>query len=887
MWKEKHSTLISILLLLQFSATAQYVISGIVKDSLDKPIPGVTILLCKLNQMQIYKFTVAGKMGDFTFNVKIETDSFTLKANVLGYTKFQKNIANTTQNGTITLLAEATTLPTVTVKNLPIIIRGDTTNYTVSHFSNKADLVIGDVLAKIPGIEIDGNGRISYNGKAISNYYIDGMDLLGSRYNIANTSIPIDLVEQIQLLNKHQPLRLLDSVSKSTNVALNLKLKNKAKNRYIGKVKLGTGVSPLLWDNSLTILNFRKKSQLIASYKNNNTGESLGLELSDNISIQKQGESDAVNYKESLLSTVYRTTPKIAVRRYLFNSTHLGNINMLNVLKNKASLRFNISLLKDKISFESAVNSTYFTPVDTVTIIEKNSSLRNEKKISTTINYLLNQPNIYISNNFKSLLDFTDEDIVTFNNISVKQELKDPFYKYSNDLMIKQKWRKIIYTINSATIFSKTPQLLNIYPGQFAVSLNQNQPFSKLTQAATIFKFSTDNYFSTFFYAKNFYQETKIGFAYSSKQLNSRIEKTTTQTQSLSADSLMNDLNGHTIKLYIISNNIIKKGKKQLEINLPIEKYFATINNNRTGRSKPYQYLFFNPGISLLLPLNSMWDFQLGYANKKDIGSLTQTYNGYIINNYRTISRNDSIFPETKVNAFNTSISYKNPVNGIFFFSNATFSTNKRNLLYTQQYADGLINNTATLKPNSQRSILVFSYFNKYFIEAKTNISINYSINWLEGEQILQKQLAIISTLGNEWKITLKYSKPSWLNIENTISLIKYKNRLKSDLKHYEANFASMLQEKLRFTFFISDNVFSFINIELYHNNGSQSLTQNYFFGDAGINYKIKKLVVEATLSNLSNTKKYEAVQLNNNYRQNTQYNLRSRAILIKCYFNL
>ena len=874
------------ILLLPFSAPAQYIISGVVKDSLNKPIEGATILLCKLNQEQIYKFAIAGKTGEFTISVNLNTDSVTLKANVLGYAKFQKNISNSSQHQTIILFTAASLLPTVTIKSQPINIRGDTTNYTVSHFSNKADLVIGDVLAKIPGIEIDGNGRISYNGKPISNYYIDGMDLLGSQYNIANTSIPNDIVEQVQILNKHQAIKILDSVNTSTNVALNLKLKNKAKNRYIGKIKLGTGALPLLWDNSFTVLNFRKKSQTIAAYKNNNTGESLGLELSENISIQKTGESGPEDDKESMLNTLSMNTPKIATNRYLDNVSHLGYINVINTLKNTASLRLNISLFKDRIKRVSEINTTYYYPTDTFSLVEKNNIIKHEKIISGSVNYLLNKSNIYVSNNFKSMIDLADDDVITFNNSAVKQVLKNPFYKYSNYFTVKKNWKKLIYSVNSATIFLKMPQQLDIYPGQFAKALNQNQPFSKLNQEVVISKFSTDNFFSVYQKAKNIYQETKIGFTYTSRHLNSGIEKTTTQTEPLSADSLSNDLYGRTAKLYLVSKTVIKKRKKQFEITLPIEKYFATINNNTTGSSKPYEYFFFNPDVNLLLPLNSKWDFQLGFSNKKTIGSLTQTYHGYIINNYRTLSRNDSILPELKTNSFNTSLSYKNPLKGLFFFTNASFNFNNKNLLYTQQFADGLINNIAILKPNRQTNILVFTYLNKYFIKERTNISINYNINWQEGQQNLQNQLVKISSLGNEWKFIVKYSKLRWLSIDNTFIYTKYKNKLKSNLTEYNPIVTSMFQEKLRASFFVTDKFFMFMNTDFYQNKGTNSVSRNYFFGDVGINYKFKKLSVEATFNNISNTKMYETIQLDANYRQNTEYDLRPRYLLIRSYFN-
>ena len=183
-------------------------------------------------------------------------------------------------------------MPTVVVKNSPISLQGDTTSYSTSFFSSKQDRVIGDVLSKIPGIEVDANGLISYNGKPISNYYIDGLDLLGTKYNIANQNIPAELVDKIQLLNNHQAIRALDSFTTNKGTAINIKLKAKAKNRIISKAKIGIGANLLLWDNEITALNFRKNLQLISSYKNNNSGSYLYSELNDNYAIKQLGEEN-------------------------------------------------------------------------------------------------------------------------------------------------------------------------------------------------------------------------------------------------------------------------------------------------------------------------------------------------------------------------------------------------------------------------------------------------------------------------------------------------------------------------------------------------------------------------------------------------------------------
>ena len=48
-------------------------------------------------------------------------------------------------------------------------------------------MTLQDALKKVPGIEVEDNGGIKYNGKSISNFYINGMDLLGGKYNLATT----------------------------------------------------------------------------------------------------------------------------------------------------------------------------------------------------------------------------------------------------------------------------------------------------------------------------------------------------------------------------------------------------------------------------------------------------------------------------------------------------------------------------------------------------------------------------------------------------------------------------------------------------------------------------------------------------------------------------
>lgn len=99
---------------------------------------------------------------------------------------------------------KAIELKEVAVKPSAIWKRNDTINYSVAELKSAQDRTIGDLLKKLPGVEVSKSGAISYNGKPINKFYIEGLDLLESKYSIATNNLPVDEVSTVQLLENHQ-----------------------------------------------------------------------------------------------------------------------------------------------------------------------------------------------------------------------------------------------------------------------------------------------------------------------------------------------------------------------------------------------------------------------------------------------------------------------------------------------------------------------------------------------------------------------------------------------------------------------------------------------------------------------------------------------------------
>ena len=182
------------------------------------------------------------------------------------------------------------------------------------------------------------NGQILYQGEPINKCYIEGMDLLEGRYKLANDNLNVDAVTNVEILENHQPVRMLNGVVHSEKAALNIKLKKNI--TTTGQMSLGAGFSPLLWDVNLTPMLFTKNTQFLATYQANNVGKNNSSQLMRLTPSIYRGESGIEN-KQDWLGIQKLSNPTFKENHWLDNNSHIGSINVLKKLKNNLELRLN------------------------------------------------------------------------------------------------------------------------------------------------------------------------------------------------------------------------------------------------------------------------------------------------------------------------------------------------------------------------------------------------------------------------------------------------------------------------------------------------------------------------------------------------------------------
>ncbi|MDR2586453.1 MAG: carboxypeptidase-like regulatory domain-containing protein, partial [Prevotellaceae bacterium] len=258
---------------------AQTIIRGTVVDrDTQKGSPSANVIVQEPGKTAILSYTLTDDKGAFRLEYAGTRDSIVVSVSGFNMSKETKTIANRSQEVHFTIFSQAIALNEVRVVAQNIRKVGDTIKYSVGAYVEQSDRTIGDILKKLPGIEVKDNGAIHYNNRPINNFYIEGLDLLKGRYGLANNTIQARDVAEVQVLENHQPIKALEGSEFSEDAAINLRLKEGSKGVLMAYTLLGAGVGKdpdLLLTADLSSMYFNKSLQNISTYKGNNTGNDV------------------------------------------------------------------------------------------------------------------------------------------------------------------------------------------------------------------------------------------------------------------------------------------------------------------------------------------------------------------------------------------------------------------------------------------------------------------------------------------------------------------------------------------------------------------------------------------------------------------------------------
>ena len=385
----------------------EIMLSGSIRDGKDQSaLQDVNVVISSQGHKDITAYTISDQKGSFRLTYTPAKDKeYVIRFSYLGYETVVLNIEKSITQYNVALHAQAIDIKEIIVKAPKIKSQGDTIIYNVASFSKEGDKTIGDVLKKLPGVRVEENGQISYQGTAINKFYIEGMDLLGGKYTIATNNISNDDVGSVEIMENHQPIKALNGLSISEQAAINLRLKEKAKQKWIGSLKGGGGFTPSsgLWAVEMIAMHFNKNFQSLNTYKTNNTGQDVTKEFkSFDLNERRYGSEKLTDYIH--ISSLY--PHELNRERELFNTTHQVTSNNLSRLKSGLNITTHIGWIDHKEQADKQTITQYYqADADTITVREHESSLYKKQTLAAGITLDINEEQYNMTNRLRT--DFT------------------------------------------------------------------------------------------------------------------------------------------------------------------------------------------------------------------------------------------------------------------------------------------------------------------------------------------------------------------------------------------------------------------------------------------------------------------------------------------------
>lgn len=260
--------------IISYSQTSS--LKGTVTDSVEKKNPANAVIsLLRQKDSVLVRFTRSDKDGHFTIdNLKEGKFILMITHPYMGdyFDNFEVRAGIPVDLGQVYITPKTKLLAEVIIKSgSPIRIKGDTTVYTADSFKVRAGANVEELLRRLPGIQVDKDGKITAMGERVTKVLVDGEEFFGSDPGIATKNLRADAVKEVEVFDKKSDQAEFTGIDDGVkDKTINLKMKQKK--GYFGKVEAGGGLKDK-YNNAIMLNSFKNKRKLAGYGIMSNTGQ--------------------------------------------------------------------------------------------------------------------------------------------------------------------------------------------------------------------------------------------------------------------------------------------------------------------------------------------------------------------------------------------------------------------------------------------------------------------------------------------------------------------------------------------------------------------------------------------------------------------------------------
>ena len=256
---------------------AQTKVQGVLIDSTyNTLLSNVSVSLYEKDKKTVDKVTLTDRFGKFILEEIPPGKPMLIEFSFVGYQKTvrefvlkqheQKNFGHIHMPFVETEIEAVEVIP-------PIRMNGDTLEFNADAFQLDTNAVVEDLLRKLPGLVVWGDGAVTYNGRDIPSVLVNGKPFFGNDMSIALQNIQKDAVKKIQVYDRRDQEKQREDPD-DKQYGMNVVLKEGRERLYFGSVGTGGGTDERYQGH----LNFNLstgKSQSTVAYSVNNVNKNL------------------------------------------------------------------------------------------------------------------------------------------------------------------------------------------------------------------------------------------------------------------------------------------------------------------------------------------------------------------------------------------------------------------------------------------------------------------------------------------------------------------------------------------------------------------------------------------------------------------------------------
>ena len=850
-------------------ASAQVQVKGRVINLQNKPVSDVIVKLVKGSKT--LAFTTTNVRGEYTMSLKETPSGETqLQFSHVSYEKESEKLELNSKVKTVDMVLTPKTisLKEVKIKGNPLRQRGDTLVHNLASFLGKGDVTLEDGLKRLPGVDVATSGAISYMGKPISQFNIEGLDLLGGRYNLATRNLPADYVTQVEIVRNHHG-RKMDKDKPSDEVSMNIKLNKKAKFKPFGQEEAGAGYMQDGDDRLQALLGvtgmmFTDNFQTICSAKAGNYKSFAKADLYDHY-----GSSEVSTRATGLFGGFDGGRPPQG--EYLYQRNAMGTINTINKLDSVTTFKVNADYSYQRVTHDIGQSSTYLTGDGSyVTVTEQTSPLTKIHLPKLSMNYQKNADRSYLDETFvvKGKFEQNEGDVLA-NQQQIEQRRKASSFEVVDNVYWSSRSLKGAYRyLNGGISFKRTPMLrLSFY--------DNGKAYGQTAQSSTL----SMNLGSSFDIpiGKTFKINLPVSVSAAYDDLET-VYSPPSQGGAGGGSGSINDIRGWSVNPSLNPGFEIHSRNRRFYLSTGLGASLKGLYYNKLHYTKPV----INPSLSMsyTFSANSKLSFSSNYSTS--IGDMMTLLTNPMQVGYRTERTSSGIIGES--NSWNTSGSWKwqLPMQYFTLSLGAGHSETKHNTLYSQSVSGIDISSSALQRDTRSRSTSFNFATTKNIPTLFAKFSLDGSYGFGSGEQAVNGE--VFKTKSSNYSIhsNVALTPLSWLE-------------LKYDINYgwSQSRYADNKNDVTSLTHSGAIHVFpiAVLDISLDYDHVRRQITTNQYKNmslfNASAQYKLKKAVLRLELTNLLNQRSYSYTVYDGVNTYSYDYGLCGRTALFKATFKI